>query len=163
MSFLEAKTPRPSSASAVLKSAECTPACRESSWRQQPVADAALQTGCLWRQPASCASYHFGNHFEKCISFRWNTGGDVKRIRAILFSSNEAMKKIACVMHLYCCATRQTFHVFAEQRLFIYFFLQQAVALQWLREPCLLLGNKKNECGLFHYQIDFFFFKSSSL
>lgn len=35
-------------------------------------------------------------------------------------------------------------------------FLQQAVALQWLREPCLLLGNKKNECGLFHNQIDFF-------
>lgn len=32
--------------------------------------------------------------------------------------------------------------------------LQQAVALQWLREPCLLLGNKKNECGLFHNQTD---------
>lgn len=49
---------------------------------------------------------------------------------------------------------------------FVRFFLQQAVALQWLREPCLLLGNKKNECGLFHNQIDFFFFKaeiSSSL
>lgn len=28
-------------------------------------------------------------------------------------------------------------------------------APQWLREPCLLLGNRRNECGLFHNQIDF--------
>lgn len=37
------------------------------------------------------------------------------------------------------------------------FFLQQAEALQWLREPCLLLGNKKNTNEFFHNQIDFFF------
>lgn len=41
---------------------------------------------------------------------------------------------------------------------FLFFFLQQAEELQWLRQPCLLLGNKKNESGLFHNQIDFFFF-----
>lgn len=50
---------------------------------------------------------------------------------------------------------KKEIYLIVEQSLSI--FSQQVVALQWLREPCLLLGNKKNEWGLFHNQIDFFF------